>query len=357
MAYLLKKSSLEERGILIFNQKEFGAFSKIKSIERVKNNYIFGCHVGCYWKNCEWSESQIKQFDFYMSSKNQLPDNFPAKIIEINSRNFTPEIFNYSNELKDIDILWINKPHPVKNIEKFLISLKHLFINHGKFKTLIIAAISPNEIKRPDQFFNIKSFLDANSKIFEDSVTLIRTQGEGNEGAPNHTMAEYYKRSKIFAFYSEVEGESRVVTEALCCNCKVVFYKNVKGGSNDYCNLENSFKFDNYENSHLTILEALKSFKVIDNSNIYKKCHSQNSIENLVNFFKKDLYPSLGIKLLNDKLEIPSGNWSNGKEKLGLNFSLPGHDHNVPWKQQEMETGDLSSEQRFINIFLNENNI
>jgi glycosyltransferase involved in cell wall biosynthesis len=357
MACIIKKPSNEQKGILIFNQKEWDAFSYIKSLTHVKNNYVFGCHVGRHWKNCDWSDSKIKQFDFYMSSKNQLPDNFSGKVVEINSRNFTPEIFCYEGEEKDIDILWINKPHPVKNIEKFLVSLRNLFVKYGPHKTVIVAAISPNEIKSPDQFFDVRLFLELNKEIFGDFVTLIRTQGEGNEGAPNHTMAQYYKRSKIFAFYSEAEGESRVVTEALCCGCKVVYYEGIQGGSNDYCTSENSLKFEKYELSHETIAEALRDFRPSETSVVHSKCHNSNSILNLVEFFKKELYPSLGIDWADDELIIPSGCWSNGKEKLGLNFLLPGHDHNVPWKHPDLETGDLVSDRRFIDIFLKENQI
>lgn len=357
MACLFKKNSGGSKGILIFNQKEWEAFSYIKNSEIVRDNYVFGCHVGRFWKNCDWSPSKISQFDFYMSSRNQLPDNFPGKIVEINSRNFTPDIFNYGGEEKDIDILWINKPHPVKNIEKFLISLKNLFLTYGKYKTLIIAAISPNELKNPNQFFDVESFLNSNREIFGDSVTLIRTRGEGNEGAPNHTMVDFYKRAKIFAFYSQEEGESRVVTEALCCGCKVVYFKGVKGGSNDYCNESNSFQFEDYENSHETLKIALENFSPSDPSIIYPFCHSSNSIKNLIEFFKNNLYPSLGLKWLSDDIIIPSGNWSNGKPKLDLNFLLPGHDHNVPWKHPDNETGDLVSDRKFIDIFLKENQI
>lgn len=357
MACLLKKPEQGSKGILIFNQKEWEAFCYIKNLERVKDRYVFGCHVGRFWKNCDWSASQIAQFDFYMSSRNQLPLNFPGKVIEINSRNFTPEIFTYQGEEKDIDILWINKPHPVKNIEKFLISLKQLFTTYGKFKTVIIAAVSPNELKSPNQFFDVGSYVNSNRDVFGDSVTLIRTKGEGNEGAPNHTMADFYKRAKIFVFYSQAEGESRVVTEALCCGCKVVYFKGVEGGSNDYCDETNSFKFDNYENSHETLKSSLENFSASNPSDIHKICHNYNSIQNLTEFFRDDLFPSLGLEWISDDIIVPNGNWSNGKEKLGLNFLLPGHDHNVPWKHPSNETGDLVSEKKFIDIFLEENQI
>lgn len=357
MACILKKHSEKSKGILVFNQKEWEAFSYVKNLENIRGNYIFGCHVGRFWKNCDWPVSKINQFDFYMSSKNQLPDNFSGKVVEINSRNFTPDIFNYAGEEKDIDILWVNKPHPVKNIEKFLNSLKNLFLTYGKFKTTIIAAVSPNELKNPHQFFDVESFVNSNQEIFGNYVTLIRTKGEGNEGAPNHTMAEFYKRAKIFAFYSQAEGESRVVTEALCCGCKVVYFKGVEGGSNDYCNQYNSFQFENYENSHETLKKALEDFQPSDPSNIHPFCHNSNSIQNLIDFFKKDLYPSLGLQWEFDEIIVPYGTWSNGKPKLGLNFLLPGHDHNVPWKHPDNETGDLVSDRKFIDIFLKENQI
>jgi glycosyltransferase involved in cell wall biosynthesis len=354
MAYLLKKHTDAERGILIFNQKEWDAFSQIKSLPHIRDNYIFGCHVGRFWKNCDWNGSKISQFNFYMSSRNQLPENFPGEIIELNSRNFTPEIFSYLGEVKDIDILWINKPHPVKNIEKFLISLKNLFQTYGSFRTVIVAAISPNELKRPQDFFDVELFIRQNSVIFGDFVTLIRTTGDGNEGAPNHTMAQYFKRSKIFAFYSEAEGESRVVTEALCCGCKIVYFDRVQGGSNDYCNSQNSLQFTNYDDSHLTLKTAIDTFSVPDISQIHQKCHQNNSIGSLIDYFKNELYPKLGLSWINDNLEIPSGKWSTGKDKLALNFSLPGHDHNVPWKHPDLETGDLVGDRKFIDIFLKE---
>ena len=83
------------------------------------------------------------------------------------------------------DILWVNKPHSVKNIKTFLDQLKILF-NTNPCNVLLICAISPNEYKYKDHFLDVESYI---KQIFTEEerkfISLLRPETSGNEGADN----------------------------------------------------------------------------------------------------------------------------------------------------------------------------
>tara|TARA_R100000008_G_C3571189_1_gene162247 strand:- start:359 stop:1474 length:1116 start_codon:yes stop_codon:yes gene_type:complete len=358
MAVLLKKNNPTVKGILILNHKEVNLLPYFSPF---RDRYLIGCHVGCHHKS-----ENITGFDFYLSSPEQLPDNFPDKdkIIPMNSRNFLPNEFHnirnktkesllYSIEqmhkvskvkisnsvLDDIrnnekdyywDILWVNKPHSVKNIKTFLDQLKILF-NTNPCNVLLICAISPNEYKYKDHFLDVESYI---KQIFTEEerkfISLLRPETSGNEGADNSLMPPFYQWSNAFAFYTQKEGESRVVHEALCCGCRIVYYKYVEGGSDDYLDNTNSIAFDSYAYSHESLLSAIKLNKVADCTAIHDICLCENTIDK----FKKelvDLYNKHNLDYDGEMLDIPN-----------LHFELPAHNHKVPWKEPHNETGDLT---------------
>jgi len=262
MALFLKRPS-SCSGLIVLNQKEDRILPLLSAY---RSRYVVGCHVGCYFRESGWPSSLIDSFDFYMASRKQLSDDFPSrKLIELNSRNFLPVGFHPSNgksidslrrsinaltgcspsgiydripsaleaaerqQSRPWDVLWINKPHPVKRPQQFVTALRQAF-NVKPLRTLVVCAVSPNERRWPHEFFDIESAIRGSFSSDElRYFTLLRPSTDGNEGADNSLIPPFYQWSKVFAFFTEREGESRVVAEALCCGCSVVSYFHVVG--------------------------------------------------------------------------------------------------------------------------------
>ena len=368
MALLMKKYDGNNKGVVVLTHKEANL---LPMFDNYRKYYFFGCHIGCYHK-----EKQVGGFDFYMSSEQQLPSNFPEKdkIIELNSRNFLPnqyhningktkeslihsitevqkvsktkltdETMNYIMETdRDYvwDILWINKPHQVKNIKWFLEQLKELFDREGPCRVLLVCAISPNE-RGPfkSHFLNPEKYISENfTKEEQKYISLLRPETDGNEGADNSLIPPFYQWSNTFSFYTEKEGESRVVHEALCCGCRIIYYEFVEGGSNDYLDDTNSISFTDFGESWKSLSSGIKMKKVEDCDDIHKKCLEKNGLitlkEELGNLYENN------NELFDGKLE----------EMSNLHFELPAHNHTVSWKGSGMETGDLREDK--VEVFI-----
>lgn len=366
MALKLKNPTLSNKGIIILTHKEQHL---LRYFSPYRQRYLMGCHIGCWAKKKSFSG-----FDFYLSSLNQLAPSFSEKdkVIELNSRNFLPDEYgSHTSKSKDLllssikemhkfsktkisdelldsiqntnqdkiwDILWVAKPHEVKKIQSFLDNIKKLFNYDKPYQVLLICAIAPNETIYPQDHLDVENYINSTFTPEEKKyITLFRPYSGGNEGLDNKFLPPFYHWSKNLAFYSSAEGESRVVHEALCAGLPIIYYKHVEGGSSDYLDESNSFSFENYEDSYLTLLEAVNTSKSFDLELIHKKCLHSNSIKALKHNLST-LYKKHGQIFDGELLNIPN-----------LHFELPAHVHTVPWKSDQHETGDLTAEK--FNIF------
>jgi hypothetical protein len=72
-------------------------------------------------------------------------------------------------------------------------------------------------------------------------------------------IADLYNQSKAFALFSDQEGESRVVAEALLCGCWVLAKRDVRGGAGDYLTDANSYRFTTVEEATNALIEIHRS--------------------------------------------------------------------------------------------------
>lgn len=348
------------KGIIIFTHKEI----KTNGIpyNKLKKKYFLGIHIGCYY------DRKIPNFiDFIMSGPTQIVNNKNKFLIPYNSRNFLPDYFhidknkskktliesihsicnlcNYDNKINLIndinnctvdkywDFIVVCKPvKSCKHIDKFLYNLKKV-MEIKKVKALIISAISPNEKKDSKSFHNIKNIIDNTFTNYEkDNITLFRPDLNTNEGADNNIIYPFYQWSKIYCYFSSIEGESRVVHEALCTGLPIIYYKNVIGGSDYYLNNKNSISFDDYNNAYIKMVECLNNFKIKneDYLEVREKLIDKYSVKNIMKYFDI-LYKKNNIKFDNKLIEYDQ-----------LHFRLPAHYYNDKWaKYSNNETSDI----------------
>lgn len=375
MVLLWKPFENNIKGILIFTHKEINNTSFINFNELTKK-YFIGLHIGC------WFKSKIPNYvDFIMCSPKQLENinSITHKIIPYNSRNFLPTYFDkyknksinsllhsitkfkqyskcplptnlleninnieYNKDSKYWDIITIAKPHSVKKLDCFLYSMEQLLKINPNINILIISPIAPNEYKHSKDHHNIEQIIKTKFTLIEQQhFTLFRPECNTNEGIDNEFIYPFYQWSKIFCFYTEFEGESRVAHEALCCGLPIVCYKYLKGGANEYLNENNSNQFTTYNNAYNSIIECLDTYQNmnLDYNNLQNILHEDKTI-NLIKSDFKTLYNKYNLEFNGELLSYNQ-----------LHFRLPGHYYYDPWAHlSDNETSDILNNNQW-NLF------
>jgi len=373
MVLLWKKSTATNKGIIIFTHKEI--YHNFIPFHKLKHKYFIGLHIGCWWSASKKTPNYV---DFIMSSPNQMEKQSDKYLIPYNSRNFLPKYFDpYVNKnidklIKSInifkkcsnvelpknlinninsnknnkfwDIITVAKPHRVKKLDLFLREIKKAYEINTNLKVLIISAIAPNEHKYPTHHHNLEKIIKNEfTEKQQQLITLFRPECGTNEGIDNKHIFPFYQWSKIFCFFTEFEGESRVAHEALCCGLPIVCYKQLKGGANEYLNDNNSRQFDSYDNAYKSIIDCVNNYDKlnVNYEDMLLLLREDKSIhlikKEFANIYKKN-------NMIFDNILIDYDQ---------LHFRLPGHYYYDEWaKYSDNETSDILNPTQW-NIFVN----
>jgi hypothetical protein len=378
MAIIIKKPNDNNKGIIIVTHKE-GSTEPL--FRKYRKHYLIGVHVG--WDLSDYTPRVLaNKPDFVLSSLSHLGDDIPKDmVIELNARNFLPNHFNYENKDKQYlldsidevhkvstskvsertitrikettdeniwDMLWVNRPCIIKNIKEFLDNVLEVFRTYGKCNVLLVCAINDFEktaLGKKDHLDVVQYIKNNFTEEEGEYIDVLRPDSDGGcLGIDNKYIAPFYHWSKVFGFYSPVEGDARALHEALCGNCLVVSYKDLKGAGKDYLKVDNSFQFSDYNESYHTLHEAIVSDKIIDLKYINDRCFQDASIEVLKEKLKP-IYKKIGQEFDGKLLDVKN-----------LNIELPGHNHKVPWRNKgNMVTGDLAP--HMFNAFVSASNM
>lgn len=287
MALILKKASAEQKGVLIITHREYLYWTENRfylgeflepyklakrlinkygirffindTISLIKSNYLIGVHWG--FKHTDvLSKDWV---DFHMSSKSTV--NFLNEVnhIHLCSADFINEYFYPSNNcFKLWDIICVSRNKKFKNLDKFLISIRKIFDNNTKVKVCLIIPSIKGETRDKSCYQELVK--DYNSMFsYEEKQRFVMLKSDpdmGNLGFSHSFIADMYRISKVFTLFSSEEGESRVIKEAIRCGLKVVVWKDLSGGGRDTLNSSNSFEFNDYDNAHTHLMQAVESF-------------------------------------------------------------------------------------------------
>ncbi len=317
MAFILKKSNNNQKGIIIFTHKEYNYFtgrdlkivnylfqphkfllhffdkfynqnSILRLIKDLKENYLIGVHWGFFHKNVI-SEQWV---DFHLAAKGTV--NFPDNIfvIPLSSANFVNSSFYFDkNAEKYWDLVCVSRAAKFKKLDKLLIAIRKLYNDGYKVKICLIVPTDKNETKRKYYKNLIKDYESLFNYDERQNFHLIKLDASlGPLGVSSDFIAYVYRHSKIFTLFSEFEGESRVIKEAQKSGMLVVVNKNLVGGGRDFLNEENSVQFENYENAHLSIIQSLAlvdDYQDNFSNDTFYEIEEKASIEKLKNSFNK----------------------------------------------------------------------
>ena len=282
MAHIFKKATKDSKGIIVFTHKEWSYFSAIKPLRRIKRagllpafldydikpsyerkikklrrKYVVGVHFGFYYPH----HFSSKLVDFVMASEKNLPhlDKVIYRI-PLNSRNFIPSNFKPDQTCEKIwDVIAVARDVKFKHIPRIFTSIKKSFSINPDLRYLLIV---PSQYK--DRWGKEKGLADFYYQTFDnkerDNVTFLYLHPTLRMGIQQSQLIKFYNQSRAFTLFSEAEGESRVISEALCCGLPVIAYAGLKGGGLDLLDDTNARLFKNFDDAHNSFVDALNAF-------------------------------------------------------------------------------------------------
>ena len=347
MPFILKKPHHKSKGIIVFTHKERDFLeSNISVLERafleLKKTYVIGMH----WGHFSRGVGDIPFVDFHLTGKGTVIFNKDTKavVIPLSSRNFIPDCFYNKYLNKCWDVINISRPLILKNLDQFFQVVKKIYKKDGLIKVLLICPC-PYEIKTSEGWYEeiYEDYLKIFSMEERKYFTLLMLRGDGYPFplAPQ-MIADFYNLSKVFAMFSDKEGESRVIAEALLCGLPVIVKKELQGGGRDYLTSENSHQFSSLDEAAdmmVNIIKNYKKFKVDTdflNSNLSEKYTSKKLRKEL-----RKVFAHLKI------------NFEGGLDLIDLSRKLPGHFIDLPVGLRRSVTNDLNSHKSAL-IYINQ---
>ena len=367
MAHIFKHPKGNTKGIIVFSHKEIFHFVKYlkntrfqslnriqssflpkdelkgfykKGFDQLRKKYFVGMHFGRFTPD----QHTYDFVDFYMAGEGTVTWLKQAKPfwIPMNSRNFVPSFFrNEEYQNKYWDLITVSSVLNVKNTDVLIREIRKMYDLNKKFKILFVI---PSRYNETEERFNTKllEYYDQNFSYEEKSLfTILKLSPELSfMGISKKQLVHFYNSSKVFTLFSQLEGESRVISEALLCGLPVVVKNDLIGGGRDYLNESNSFYFNEYEKAHLTLIQAIENYSSrIPNNELTKELREDKSIEKLKEYFD-DLYQEHNSTFDGELININQ-----------LDNRLPSHYNDVKWSLGKFKTADVLSKEQF-NIFL-----
>lgn len=369
MAHLFKQPKNGNKGIIVFTHKEMKYFFRPgkplsrkkpmtyvpymldyfysknkkypyfkKELAELRKNYLIGVHFG--WHHTEFPELQYA--DFLMASDGTIDFQPPKHCfhIPLNSRNFISERFKdleYKNRFWDI--ICVARAARFKNLDLLLKAVKKLNDKTGKYHKVLLI-IPPNKSEDSTKFYTniIEDYYNWFEEEERNEITIMKLSKDLSFlGMPQNSLIHFYNASKIFTLFSEKEGESRVIAEALLCGCPVVVKADLEGGGRDFLNEKNSVYFDTFDKAHLAFEKALEKYETLQKSTTELKTILRDdfTIPILKNYFSK-IYDQHNMVFDGELLNLDY-----------LDRRLPAHTHSVPWNKSRFGSADILSIEQF----------
>lgn len=371
MAHIFKHPKDGQKGMVVFTHKEMRYFyanhpyfsaptgrierlSKLvkkpkkeinpevsETLIKIKENYIIGVHFGWIHENYP----SLDLVDFYMGSPTTVSFEDPASayFIPLDGSSFIPAFFHLENPKthhKLWDIIMVSRDVRWKNLDIFLKTVRKLYDNGNRLNVLLIV---PSGAKDTDEHVTYTELLKDYDQMFSyderESFTVLKTHPNMPFlGLAQKQVAHFYHLSKVFALFSESEGGSRVISEALLAGLPVVVKSNLTGGGKDFLNEKNSVFFDEFEQADEALLKAVNNWETLntDNQEVCDLTHEDNSIDRLKGYFSK-VYERVDQNFDGELLNLDR-----------LSFRLNAHWHDgLPWAASKFKSPDVSTKEQF----------
>jgi glycosyltransferase involved in cell wall biosynthesis len=337
MPFILKEPYENSKGVIVFTHKERQYLETTvpvlqKAISRLQEKYVIGIHWGHYHPEI----GEMAYVDFHLAGEGtiSLKPGVQARRIPLCSRNFTPSCFREMGIAKYWDILNISRPIKQKNLAEFLSVIRKVYDRHHRLKVLLICPC-PEKMEEHDGWY--RGIYDDYTRMFSpverQTFTLMMLKGDGYPFPLSQQMVAYcYNASQIFTLFSDEEGESRVIAEALVCGLPVVFKKHLRGGGADFLTETNSRQFSSLDEACEIFVELSQNYdRYRFDTLALQKQLSESYTAELLEKEIKSLFAAMRL------------DFRGSLDLSGLALKLPGHCITLPRFLRLPNSNDLIS--------------
>jgi len=334
MAFVMKWPSEASPGVVIFTHKERRFFERPSSalgtlIKRATQEFLFGMHWGHYAADVVPAAG----IDFHLAGPGTLhfAAGHSAPRIALCSRNFAPVCFAPDGRTKFWDVMMVARPLRLKHIDQFFQVWKKVLAARPSSRALLVCPEIPNPNPAHEYVEMVTDYKASFTESERKNITLLLTSSQLYPfPLEQETIAFLYNSSRFFALFSEQEGESRVISEALLCGLPVIVRHDLRGGGRDYLTEQNSFQFHNLDEAAKGILALLdgRMSRSVDVEAVAQALREDNSSAVLRRELA-EIFAAKGFDL-NGPIDL-----------IGLNRKLPGHYVSLPPEIRMDKTDDI----------------
>jgi glycosyltransferase involved in cell wall biosynthesis len=260
MAIVLKAPLGPSKGVVVFTHKE-RRFIDLDApilggeLRRLRERYFVLMHWG-------WSSQDVPRLpavDAHVCRESTVTFREPGvRRIPLNSAMFTPAYFRPQALHKHWDVISVTRALKAKRTGELLACLRILLDKRPDTTAMIVCGGSAN-LADPNMENDLyEQYTAMFSEAERDRVTLLLTRSAVPFPLPRRDIAFFYNSSRVFTLFSDVEGESRVIKEALICGLPVLVKRHLAGGGRDFLTDTNSRLFSTAQEGAERLLEMLE---------------------------------------------------------------------------------------------------
>jgi|GEM_PF-1991923 len=233
MAVLLARPRSGRRGVVVLTHKEVkwlygGASPRLRRrhrshlqqrVDRLRDRYAFGVHAG--WRLSPSSAALDERWEFVLATERLAPTLPGARRIARSSAHFIPDGYGLpAAERRTWDLVHVATQSAGKHWSRFLAASAALLAGDPSLRILGIATRVPGGPSLRDQASEVLGDNLGRSFILEEPDSLGFLKG-WHPRIIERILAE----TKVLCLFSEIEGSSKVVSEASMAGCLVVLYE------------------------------------------------------------------------------------------------------------------------------------
>jgi glycosyltransferase involved in cell wall biosynthesis len=260
MPFVLKDRGPRSKGVLVVTHKERSLIEGFGPelepfLAEFRDQYLIAMHWGHYASGVE----EIPWVDVHLAAPGTISfaPGVEAKRIPLASRNFIPSVFRDEGRPRRWDVLSVARPLHVKNLDQLLQAIRIAYDRGHRLRALLLCPCGPVMEESDGWYTRLwDDYVEMFSPEERERVTVLMIGAPGYPFPVSSTyLADVYNDSKAFALFSDQEGESRVVAEALLCGLWIVAKEHVRGGAADYLTAANSRRFTTVEEAADALIE------------------------------------------------------------------------------------------------------
>jgi len=259
MAIVLKPVIGDSKGLVVFTHKErrfldLAAPVLGEEIRRLRGRFVVLMHWGSYVEK----PPLLPAVDAHVCRDSAVVFADPTvRRIPMNSAMFTPAYFRPRNLEKQWDVISITRPLRQKRTGELFACLRYA-LDRRPGTTAFVLSAGPAKMDDPRCENDLhERYVEMFTEAERDRFTFVSLRSNAMFPFPRRDIAFFYNSSRVFTLFSDMEGESRVIKEALACGLPVLVKRHLLGGGRDFLTNENSALFSDARDGAERLCEML----------------------------------------------------------------------------------------------------